>query len=51
MNGAREYLKEFTSARCTLGSHASCTKVAHMGAFPSRRRPCDCDCHEKEKNV
>ena len=49
MNGAREYLKEFTSARCTLGGHASCTKVAHMGAFPSRRRPCDCDCHEGDK--
>jgi len=49
MNGAREYLKAFTSARCVVGNHASCTKVAHMGAFPSRRRPCDCNCHEGDK--
>ena len=49
MNGAREYLKEFTSARCTTDQHDRCTKVAHMGAFPSRRRPCDCDCHKGEK--
>jgi hypothetical protein len=49
MNGAREYLQAFQSARCAIGKHASCTKVAHMGAFPSRRRPCDCNCHKGEK--
>jgi hypothetical protein len=42
----REYFKTFISARCTLGDHKRCTQVAHMGAFPSRRRPCSCDCHD-----
>jgi hypothetical protein len=49
MNGAREYLRAFPSARCAVGKHDECTKVAHMGAFPNRRRPCDCDCHEGDK--
>jgi len=46
MKGLREYATSFTSARCMTDQHDRCTKVAHMGAFPSRRRPCDCDCHQ-----
>jgi len=45
MKGAREYLATFQSARCATDRHDGCTQVAHMGAFPSRRRPCDCSCH------
>ena len=45
MKGVREYLTTFQSAKCATDQHERCTKVAHMGAFPSRRRPCDCSCH------